>query len=88
MRASGWRSVTAETLKRLVGEGKGEMTLGSALVTPPLPYLHPDHTLETALRYVYQVPFVPVVHRADFGKLEGVVSRDEVLEKYRIAHRS
>ena len=85
---SGWRSVTADTLKRLVGEGKGEMTLGSALVTPALPYLHPDHTLETALRYVYQVPFVPVVHRADFGQLEGVISRDEVLEKYRMAQRT
>ena len=82
---SGWRSVTADTLKRLVSEGKGEMTLGSALVTPVLPYLHPDHTLETALRYVYQVPFVPVVHRADFRQLEGVISRDEVLEKYRTA---
>ena len=85
---SGWRSVTADTLKRLAGEGKGEMTLGSALVTPALPYLHPDHTLETALRYVYQVPFVPVVHRADFGQLEGVISRDEVLEKYRMAQRT
>jgi len=85
---SGWRSVTADTLKRLVGEGKGEMTLVSALVTPALPYLHPDHTLETALRYVYQFPFVPVVHRADFGQLEGVISRDEVLEKYRMAQRT
>lgn len=85
---SGWKSVTADTLKRLVGEGKGEMTLGSALITPALPYLHPDHTLETALRYVYQVPFVPVVHRADFGQLEGVISRDEVLEKYRMAQRT
>ncbi len=85
---SGWRSMTADTLKRLVGEGKGEMTLGSALVTPALPYLHPDHTLETALRYVYEVPFVPVVHRADFGQLEGVISRDEALEKYRMAQRT
>jgi len=84
---SGWRSVTTETLKRLAGEGKGELTLGSALVTPALPYLHPDHTLETALRYVYQVPFVPVVHRADFGRLEGVISRDKVLEKYRMTQR-
>lgn len=84
---SGWRSVTADTLKRLTSEGKGEMTLGSALVTPVLPYLHPDHTLETALRYVYQVPLVPVVHRADFTRLEGVISRDEVLEKYKMAQR-
>jgi CIC family chloride channel protein len=85
---SGWRSVTAVMLKRLVGEGKGEMTLGSALVTPALPYLHPDQTLETALRYVYQVSFVPVVHRADLGRLEGVISRDEVLEKYKVAQRT
>jgi CIC family chloride channel protein len=84
---SGWKSVTADTLKRLAGEGKGEMTVGSALVTPALPYLHPDHTLETALRYVYQVPFVPVVHRADFGQLEGVISRDEVQERYRVSRR-
>jgi len=85
---SGWKSVSTETLARLAGEGKGEMTLGSALVAPALPYLHPDHTLETALRYIYQVPFVPVVHRADFGQLEGVISRDEVLEKYRMAERT
>ncbi len=83
MSPSGWKSVTAESLKRLTGEGKGEMTLGTTLMTPVLPYLHPDHTLEAALRYVYQVPLVPVVHRADFRKLEGVISREDVLEKYK-----
>jgi CIC family chloride channel protein len=83
MTPSGWKSVTAESLKRLTGEGKGEMTLGSTLITPALPYLHPDHTLEAALRYVYQVPLVPVVHRADFRRLEGVISREDVLEKYK-----
>lgn len=83
MTPSGWKSVTAESLKRLTGEGKGEMTLRSALVTPALPYLHPDHTLEAALRHVYQVPLVPVVHRADFRRLEGVISREDVLEKYK-----
>jgi chloride channel protein, CIC family len=83
MTPSGWKSVTAESLKRLTGEGKGEMTLGSTLTTPALPYLHPDHTLEAALRYVYQLPLVPVVHRADFRRLEGVISREDVLEKYK-----
>jgi CBS domain-containing protein len=33
---------------------------------------------------VYQVPLVPVVHRADFRRLEGVVSREDVLEKYKM----
>ena len=73
-----------ERLKRLVGEGKGEMTLGSTLPIRNLPYLHPDLTLEAALRHVYQVPLVPVVHRADFRRLEGVISREDVLEKYKL----
>ena len=81
---SGWRSVAADTLKRLAGEGKGEIPLGSAVVTPALPYLHPDHALETALRYVYHVPVVPVVHRADFRRLEGVISLVDVMEKYKL----
>jgi chloride channel protein, CIC family len=84
---SGWSSTTAETLRRLAGEGKGEMTLGSTLATQNLPYLHPDHALETALRYVYRVPLVPVVHRADFRQLEGVVSREDVLQKYQREER-
>ena len=64
MSPSGWGSVTPDTLKRLVGEGKGELSLGSALPIRNLPYLHPDLTLEAALRHVYGVPLVPVVHRA------------------------
>jgi chloride channel protein, CIC family len=83
MSPSGWGSVTADELKRLGGEGKGQMTLGS-LLTRNLPYLHPDITLEAALRHVYHVPLVPVVHRADFRRLEGVISREDVLEKYKM----
>ena len=83
MDPSGWSSTTSDTLKRLAGEGKGEMTLGSILPARNLPRLHPDQTLEAALRYVYQVPLVPVVHRADFRQLEGVISREDVLEKYK-----
>jgi hypothetical protein len=48
-----------------------------------VPYLHPDHPLETALRYVDRWPIVPVVSRADFRQLEGVVSQRDVLERYR-----
>jgi len=80
---SGWNSTTSDTLKRLSGEGKGEMTLGSALSVGHLPYLHPDHTLEAALRHVYQFPVVPVVHRADLRRLVGVISREDVLKQYR-----
>lgn len=80
---SGWKMVTSDTLRQLAGEGKGELTLGSALSGPNLPYLHPDLALEAALRHVHQVPLVPVVNRADFRRLEGVISREDVLEKYK-----
>jgi chloride channel protein, CIC family len=85
---TGWTSVGRDLLKQLVGEGKGELSLTTALPTGRLPYLHPDLPLEMALRYVYQSPLVPVVSRADFRKLEGVISREAVLNKYRFVSRS
>lgn len=84
---TGWTSVRRDLLKKLVSEGKGEMSLGTALPTGRLPYLHPDLPLEAALRFVYDAPIIPVVSRADFRKLEGVVSREAVLNKYRIVTR-
>ena len=71
-----------EDLKTL-SEGKGEMTLGSAIPPGRLPYLHPDLPLEAALRYVHETPLVPVVSRADFRKLEGIISSQAVLNKYK-----
>lgn len=84
---SGWTNVSVELLRRLVSEGKSEMTLGTGLPTEHLPHLHPDYPLEMALRYVYQTPLVPVVSRADFRKLEGVISSEDVLNKYRVVPR-
>jgi len=81
---SGWTTVTRDFLKRLAGEGKGELSLSSVLPASRLPYLHPDYALEMALRYVYQVPLVPVVSRADYRKLEGVISSEAVLSRYRM----
>jgi len=79
----GWSSVTSETLRGLAAEGKGDEPLSSVIDHPPVPFLHPDQGLEVALRYVDRWPLVPVVNRADFGKLEGVVSQRDVLERYR-----
>lgn len=51
-----------------------------SIVTPiPRPYLHPDHSIGTALRVQQGRPFVPVVHRADYRRLEGVLVLDDVL---------
>ena len=48
-----------------------------------IPYVHPDFTLDTALRIIGQWPIVPVVHRADFQQLLGVLSLDDIVRAYR-----
>lgn len=48
-----------------------------------LPQLHPDHSLDVALRQMGEWPVLPVVHRADHSKLVGVVSLTDILDTYR-----
>ena len=79
---SGWGSVTKGQLLTKSREGMGGTAL-SKIMPPRIPYLHPDHPLEMALRYVDRWPLVPVVNRADFRRLEGVVTQRGVLERYR-----
>jgi CIC family chloride channel protein len=80
---AGWGSISKGRLLTMAGEGKGGATLGTLGPIAPVPFLHPDHPLETALRYVDRWPVVPVVSRADFRKLEGVVTQRHVLDRYR-----
>ncbi len=82
---SGWASVSRDLVTRSEREGKWEMTLASLLPAPRLPYLYPDYPLEMALRYVEQNALVPVVSRADLHKLEGIITREDVLARYRLA---
>jgi CIC family chloride channel protein len=79
---SGWNVIARDQLQRLFQEGKGELTLASVLPAQSLPSLYPDLPLDSALRYVNDYPLVPVVNRADSRKLEGVISRDSVFQKY------
>jgi len=82
---TGWSSVTRQELETMAKEGKGSLTLRSVLASRQIPYLHPDQPLEAALRYVDRWSLVPVVNRADFRKLEGVISQHDVLDRYRVS---
>jgi CIC family chloride channel protein len=82
MEPSGWSTISRDLLERLLNEGKGEDTIGSLISAQTLPCLYPDLPLEAALRYVNQVPLVPVVNRADSRRLEGVISREAVFARY------
>jgi CIC family chloride channel protein len=79
---SGWNLITRGDLQTRVSEGKGDMTLNSVLSARLAPYLHPDQDLDTALRWVNEWAIVPVVSRADFRRLEGVLSQQDVLARY------
>jgi CIC family chloride channel protein len=80
---SGWGSVTKQELLTMASDGKGGTALSALMPISRVPYLHPDHPLEMALRYVDRWPLIPVVSRADFRRLEGVVTQRSVLERYR-----
>ena len=80
---SGWSMVSRQHLRTLLSEGKGATKLASLLPPDLIPYLHPDHPLDTALRYVDRWPLVPVVNRADFRQLEGIITQQDVLKRYR-----
>lgn len=84
MDPTGWSSISRPALEIMVKEGKGNLTLSSALSGRPILFLHPDNPLETALRYVDRWPVLPVVSRADFRKLEGVISQQDVLKRYQL----
>ncbi len=77
-----WAGVRAETLRELAAGGQQQAPLRSVLGVKRLPRLHPDQPLDLALRLIRDWPQVPVVHRADARRLEGVLSVADVLISY------
>jgi CIC family chloride channel protein len=75
---TGWNTISKHEIRNMVGDGKGPLLLRSVLPVRQLPHLHPDLPIDSALRYVNLWPIVPVVSRANFRKLEGVISREDV----------
>ena len=83
MTPAGWSIVTKQQLRTMAAEGKGATSLGALLPILHVPSVHPDHPLDVALRYVDRWPVIPVVSRADFRQLDGIISERDVLERYR-----
>ena len=82
-----WGGISREQLLALASTGPGDASLGSFVAPIERPYLYPDQSLETALRALKGRPFVPVVHRADQRRLEGVLALDDVLRAVAGAER-
>jgi CIC family chloride channel protein len=76
--------LTKETLGRAFVDGRREQPLKNLVETLQVPHLHTDHPLHLALERMskYHLDVLPVVHRADIHKLEGVVTLPDVLNAY------
>lgn len=83
LRPAGWSSLTRHELQALIESGKDGLDFSDIFAEHQVPVIHPDQPLDVALRYVDRWPLIPVVSRADFSKLEGVISEHDVLERYR-----
>ena len=82
---SGWSSTTPELVRKANENGNTASTLKEVLTLEPIPHVFPDQPLEFALRRVYKWKLLPVVHRADFRELLGVISLGSILRQYQIA---
>lgn len=80
-----WSGITTAELQARVDEGGAHYSLRSILVGKQMPWVHPDHLLEVALRHINDWPFIPVLHRANFRSLEGIISVDDILRTFRRA---
>ena len=79
---TGWGALTKDQIAKLIQNGKSGASIGSMLTSGAIPYLHPDQSLDTALRYINRFPVLPVVSRADTSRLEGIITQHNVMERY------
>jgi chloride channel protein, CIC family len=78
-----WGAVSRETLQQATTPGKGGQPVYVQVRGTPLPWLHPDQSLDTAMRLIAGKPLLPVVSRANPEKLQGIISLEDILETYR-----
>jgi len=83
VRVGEWHLLSRDELDRAATDPA--RTAGDLYSKGPLPMIFPDESLEEALRWASGCPVLPVVNRADLGKLEGVLSLPDILHAFRKA---
>lgn len=82
----GWATVTRLELAAVEALGRGGEPVRNVLgLEARVAPVHRDQPLETALRLMRDRPLLPVVHRAEARRLEGVLTLDDILAAYRRA---
>jgi CIC family chloride channel protein len=77
-----WAGASRDELLAFRKRGDGRLPLGSLAAEIPRPYLYPDQPMDFALRVLHQHPFMPVVHRADPGRLVGLLTLADAVRVY------
>ena len=85
IRADGHWCTRTRCRMRQGREGRPATLRGGFACRAAVPRLHPDQSLDLALRLIRDAPFLPVVHRADARHLVGLLSLDDILAAYRRA---
>ena len=80
-----WMAIDRAQIDRFAQGDGHRRKLADVLTADWLPTVHPDQPLDSAIGHAQSRPVVPVVSRADPGKLEGVLTLKDVLEAYRSA---
>jgi CIC family chloride channel protein len=78
--------ITREALERALIEGRKDQQLTSLLVSHHFLHVHADQALHIVLERMSKdhLDVLPVVHRADIHKLQGIVMMQDVLDSYGI----
>jgi tetratricopeptide (TPR) repeat protein len=87
--------ITLDALEGAASGGFGEQTLADVIPDPgPIedlneerfPHVHPDHSLQTAMRRLAQsgLPELPVVSRGNIRELRGTISAKDILDAFAI----
>jgi CIC family chloride channel protein len=71
-------------------DGRKEQAVLSLLDVLEFPHVHADHALHLALERMSQarIDILPVVHRANVHKLEGIVTLRDVLDSYGVENQT
>ncbi len=85
VRVGEWCILDLEDVKRLAMDSAAKHTANEVKSKGPLPMIFPDEVLEDVLRWTGEWPILPVVNRADLGRLEGVLTLGDILHAFRMA---
>jgi len=78
-----WSLIAKNVLKQEAATRGADLLRAILPVSDRVPVVHSDQPLYMAMRRMGEWPYLPVVHRAAFTRLQGTISLDDILKRYR-----